>query len=467
MAPVHYDEWMSPADALLWNNERDPMLRSTILSVIVLEKSPDEERFQASIERFVTRIPRLRQRVVLDPLGAAPPRWEADANFDLAFHLRRVGAPGAGRLRDLFDLAAPVVMQAFDRDRPLWELHRVDGLEGGRCALLMKLHHAISDGVGLVRMTSSLIERSAEAPPPRAEPAPSLLDEPSHGGAFEESLRALRHRASENLDLSGRALGALGRAAVSAARGPVATAASGARLASSLVRLLRPVSEPMSPLLRGRSLASRLDAFEVPLADLKRAGHAVDGTVNDAFVGAITGALRLYHEHHGRPVSELRMTMPINLREGEAGKRAGNRFAPARFAVPIGMADPAARMRAIHERAAAQREEPALPAIEEITTLLARLPGRLGVGLFGSMLKAVDFVTSNVPGPPFPVYSSGARVERMIGFGPLSGAALNVTLFSYDGVCQLGIHADRAALPDPELFLSCLDKATAEILAVA
>jgi diacylglycerol O-acyltransferase len=82
------------------------------------------------------------------------------------------------------------------------------------------------------------------------------------------------------------------------------------------------------------------------------------------------------------------------------------------------------------------------------------------------MLKAVDFVTSNVPGPPIPVYSSGARVERMIGFGPLSGAALNVTLFSYDGSCQLGIHCDRAAMPDPELFLSCLDKATSEIVSV-
>jgi WS/DGAT/MGAT family acyltransferase len=466
MAPVQYDDWMGPADALLWNNERDPMLRSTILSVMVLDGPPDEERFRGAVERCLTRIPRLRQRVVLDPLGAAPPRWEADPNFDLGFHMRRVGAPGAGGLRDLLDFAAPVVMQAFDKDRPLWEMHRVDGLEGGRSALLLKIHHAISDGVGLVRMTSSLVERSAEPAARSPEPPPSLLDEPAPSGAFAESLRALRHRAAENLDLGGRALAAAGRGAVAWLRHPLSSSAAGLRMASSTFRLLAPVSEPMSPLMRARSLGSRLDAFEVPLADLKRAAHAVGGTVNDAFVAAVAGALRLYHEHHGRPVAELRMTMPINLREGEKGGRAGNRFVPARFAVPVGIADPAARMRAIHRRAVAWRGEPALPVSEEISLLLARLPGAVGVGLFGSMLKAVDFITSNVPGPPFPVYSSGARVERMIGFGPLSGAALNVTLFSYDGTCQLGIQSDRAAIPDPELLLSCLDKATSEVLAV-
>jgi diacylglycerol O-acyltransferase len=99
--------------------------------------------------------------------------------------------------------------------------------------------------------------------------------------------------------------------------------------------------------------------------------------------------------------------------------------------------------------------------------VLVRLPGAFSVTLFGSMLKAIDFVTSNVPGPPFPVYASGARVERMIGFGPLSGAAASVVLLSYDGTCHLGVATDDAAVPDPDGFVECLEQGLAEVLAAS
>ena len=134
--------------------------------------------------------------------------------------------------------------------------------------------------------------------------------------------------------------------------------------------------------------------------------------------------------------------------------------------MPVGIADPAERMKVFRERAIAQRGERALPLSEEISSVLARLPRTVTVSLFGSMLKAIDFVTSNVPGPPFPVFSCGAHVERMFGFGPLSGAAVNVTLFSYDGEVQLGINTDRAAVPDPGLFTDCLRRGLAEVLSV-
>ena len=131
-AELHYDERMSASDALMWNIERDPMLRSTILSAIVLDGLPDEARFRQALERALGKVPRLRQHVVLDPLGAAPPRWELDPHFDLGYHERRLRAPGAGSLRDLLDLAAPIAMQAFDKDRPLWELYRWRGSRAGR-----------------------------------------------------------------------------------------------------------------------------------------------------------------------------------------------------------------------------------------------------------------------------------------------------------------------------------------------
>jgi WS/DGAT/MGAT family acyltransferase len=464
-----YADRMSDADALLWNNERDPMLRSTILSLLLLDRVPDEARFRAALDRSLERIPRLRQRVVLDPLGAAPPRWARDPHFDLAYHVRRVGAPGKGSLRELLDFAAPIGMQAFDKDRPLWELHLVEGLEQGRQALVMKLHHAVTDGVGLVRMTSSLVERSREGAPDRSA-RPRSVDEEAElapeRGPFEEALAAIRHRAGTNLERASRLSRALRDGASALARRPLEALRDAGELAGSVARLLRPISEPLSPIMAGRSLAIRLEAFARPLDELKRAGKRVGGTLNDAFVAAVAGGLRLYHERHGRPVRELRMTMPINLRDPSRDLRAGNEFAPARFAVPIGIADPAERMRAIHARVAAQRSEPALPLTTEIAALLGRLPRALAVPLFGSMLKAIDFVTSNVPGPPFPVYAAGARVEQMWGFGPLSGAAANVTAFSYDGALAFGVNTDPAAVPDPELFVDCLERGVAEVVAV-
>jgi len=466
--PMVFDSWMGPSDALLWNIERDPMLRSTITSVLLLDRAPDEERLAGALERSLASIPRLRERVVLDPLGAAPPRWERDRGFDPGYHVRRMRAPGAGTLRDLLELAAPIAMQAFDKDRPLWELHRVDDLEGGRTALVMKLHHAVSDGVGMVRMTASLVERSREPDPRRADAAgePSLLEEPGADGAFGAVLGALRHRAEEDLGLTARAGRALGGAALGLVRDPLGTLQGAQELWSSLGRTLRPVSEPLSPVLTGRSLGVRFDVLSFRLEDLKRAAKAVSGTLNDAFVAAVTGGLRRYHEHHGCPVEALRMTMPVNLREGEAGRKAGNRFAPARFAVPVGLADPRERMRAIHAQVTAQRGERALPLAEEVSTVLGRLPRVVSVRLLGSMLKAIDFVTTNVPGPPFPVFASGAHVERMFGFGPLSGAAANATLFSYDGAVEVGLATDRAAVRDPERFLRCLEAGFDEVLSV-
>lgn len=463
---VHFDERMSAADALMWSIESDPQLRSTITSVWILDREPDWQRFRRKLDRCTREIPRLRQRAVEDPFGLAPPRWEIDPHFDLDFHVRRVAVGGDRSLRALLDLAEPLGMQAFDRDRPLWELHLVEGLEGGRVGMILKLHHAISDGVGLVRMTEGMVERSREAQADEHEPLPAA---PAAGGdsEVERLLSAVGHRVRSRLDRSGRAANALGAGLGRLLREPRASLRAVTEAAASVARLLAPVSEPMSPLLRGRSLSVRFEGLTLPLDDLKRAAKANGGTLNDVFVGAVTGALRRYHEQLGAPVEELRMNMPINVRDGEKGRNAGNQFAPARFAVPVGIADPGRRMREIHERVAAQRAEPALPLLDEISAAIGALPGSNPARLAGAMMKAIDFTTSNVPGPRFPVYASGARIEHMFGFGPLAGAAANVTCFSYDGKVAIALNSDPAAVSDPALFAECLRKGFDEVLAVA
>lgn len=472
---VVYDDWMSDSDALMWHIERDPLLRSTVLSVWLLDRAPDEERYAATFERTMRHVPRLRQRVVEDPLGVAPPRWENDPFFDPAYHIRRVRVPAAGTVRDLLDLAAPVAMQSFDKDRPLWELYRVEGLEEGRYGVILKLHHAMTDGVGMVRMTEGLVERSREA----------RIDKPRAGGKHAAEARAdperwseepageiahlgdaVRHRLGTALERARRAAAAVGRGVTQFAGHPVSSAGEVVETLESVAQLVRPVSEPMSPLWRRRSMGARLDVMEVPCDDMKRAAHAVEGTLNDVFVAAIAGGLNRYHRGHGQSVEALRMSMPINIRSGDKATVAGNQFVPARFAVPLDVTDPAERMRAVRGLVRKERDEPALGWIDQISAAINLLGEAAATRVTGSMMKAVDFVTSNVPGPPFPVYMSGARIERMFPFGPPAGAAVNITLFSYDGLAQIGVRSDPASVPDPERLLTDLQESFDEVLSV-
>src|SRR5262245_33321433 len=133
---------MSDADALMWRIEKDPLLRSTITSVVILDQAPDRGRFRRRLERATRVVPRLRPRVLGHAYSIAPPRWEVDPNFDLDYHLRWVRAAGDGSLREVLDMAAPIAMQGFDRARPLWEFYVVEVLEGGRSAIIQKIHHA-------------------------------------------------------------------------------------------------------------------------------------------------------------------------------------------------------------------------------------------------------------------------------------------------------------------------------------
>src|SRR5262245_52739201 len=130
--PIRFEDRMSDSDALMWNIEKDPLLRSTIAVVWLLDREPGRARFEEKIERATRTIPRLRQHVVSNPASIAPPRWEADPAFDLRYHVRWLRAPGGGELRDVLDFTAPVVMAGFDRARPLWELYVLSDMAQGR-----------------------------------------------------------------------------------------------------------------------------------------------------------------------------------------------------------------------------------------------------------------------------------------------------------------------------------------------
>ncbi|HUQ40709.1 MAG TPA: wax ester/triacylglycerol synthase domain-containing protein [Acidimicrobiales bacterium] len=458
---IHYENRMSDADALMWSIEKDPLLRSTITAVAMLDKAPDRATFEARLERGTRQVPRLRQRVVSNPFSLAPPRWEVDPNFDARFHIRWVKAAGDGSLAEVCRMAEPVAMQGFDRARPLWETVVVEGLAGGGAALVLKLHHAITDGVGAVKIALVLFDLEAEpgdlGPMPEA-PEVRVLSQPER---VADALDHQRRRALGRL----RRFPAIAAAAASAvAADPVGAARGVAEAAGSVARMLAPANEPLSPVMTARSLSVHFDTVSVPLEELKAAGRVAGGRLNDAFVAAVLGGWRRYHEAHDAYVESLRMAMPINVRNEASAEVAGNQFAPTRFLVPLGIDDPVERMRAVRELVAAQRAEPALALVDPFASIINRLPTTVSTGLFGSMLKGVDFTTSNVPGVPVPVFVAGAQMVSQFAFGPLSGAAANLTLVSYLDQVHVGINSDPAAVPDPDVLHQCMVEGFEEIL---
>jgi diacylglycerol O-acyltransferase len=279
-----------------------------------------------------------------------------------------------------------------------------------------------------------------------------------------ERLRSgVAHQAREQLGYVGR----LPAQVLSATGNPIGSGRRAVKLALSTARLMRPASEPLSPLMTGRSMSLRLDTLSASLSKLKAAAKLGEGRVNDAFVAAVAGGLDRYHRVHGAPAAALRMGMPINMRAATGDLVVGNQFVPARFVFPASIIDPVERIRALHELVARQRGEPGLSMAGPVSAVLNRLPMSVSTGVLGSMMKAIDVVTSNVPGAPMTVYMAGARVEATYGFGPLTGAAVNVTLLSYIDDVHVAVSTDPAAVPDPVVFLTCLQDGFDEIEALA
>jgi WS/DGAT/MGAT family acyltransferase len=259
--------------------------------------------------------------------------------------------------------------------------------------------------------------------------------------------------------LSG-AVSATGRAVLD----PVSTVSGIVGYAMSGMRVINRAAEP-SPLLRRRSLATRTEAIDIPLADLHKAAKAGGGSINDAYLAGLSGALRRYHEALGVPIGTLPMAVPVNVR-AEADTAGGNRFTGVNLAAPLGTADPVARMKKIRAQMTQRREEPAMNIIGSIAPVLSVLPTAVLEGITGSVIGS-DVQASNIPVYPGDTYIAGAKILRQYGIGPLPGVAMMVVLISRGGWCTITVRYDRASVRNEALFARCLLGGFDEILALA
>ena len=290
-------EFMRNSDAFTWSMESDPRLRSTVVTVMLLDRSPDWNDLRQRFDLISRRLPMFRQRVVESPTPA-PPRWQDDPDFELDFHVRRVSAPEPGTVDAVLEMARLAAMGDFDRARPCWKATLIDGLADGEAAMLCVFHHALTDGVGGVQIAMTLFGLAELAQP--HDPAAPQAPHASWLGDYRDVLRY-------DTGLAGKALTGAVKSAPEliyhSFRRPVATVQAATATAASVYRTVRPVSQTGSALMRERSLIRRVGVHDVPMPQLRDAAHHCGGALNDAFVAGVTGGLRRYHEKHGVEVA--------------------------------------------------------------------------------------------------------------------------------------------------------------------
>lgn len=410
-----------------------------VIGALVLESHgrgarEDFKRIRAQVERRLPALPILRRKLGSVPLGIGHPIWIDDPGFDLDAHLHRVALPAPGGEEELADAIAHLAELPLHRDRPLWEMHVIEGLQRGRFALVAKVHHAAVDGVGGALLMCGLLDAERVTTPIRAVAADPEQPEPAPSPAL----------------LLGDAAWSLGAQPLRGVRQVLRTTGTGARLAlSTLGKRSFPLPGAPRTRLNGRVTSRRSVALgTVPLDHVKQVKNAYASTVNHVVLAACAGALRRYlGTHGGIPAQPLVAAVPMALAERPADG-IGNAITPLLVRLPVHLADPLERLRASREASfdALRTQELIGNQLNEWADLVSpallagasALYSRLGLADYHPPL--VNLVISNVPGPAQPLFCAGSRVTACHPLGPIyDGCALNLTVMSYDG--KLGIGA--------------------------
>jgi hypothetical protein len=234
---------------------------------------------------------------------------------------------------------------------------------------------------------------------------------------------------------------------------------------SSARRVLGTRPAPGSGLFKRRSLSWRFDGIEIPLADLKAAAKAAQGSLNDVFLAGLVGGFKRYHDEMGVTLDRMPIGFPISLRT-ENDPMGGNKFAGSQYAAPLTIDDPVERVRHIQNFVRDTRAEPALDVMIRMMPVVTRLPIAAITAMTADFTAAQDAQISNVPGIPYPVYMAGAEITQFWPFAPVPGCGMMIVMMSHNGRCCIGINSDRAAVTEPELLVECLRAGLDEIVAL-
>lgn len=442
---------LTSMQTLLWRAERHPVQSSTSTVVIDLDRAPDWDRFVAAAEWGTRLVRRLRQRVVEPVVPTAAPTWADDPTFDLSYHLRRERVADRD---EMLEHAAQIALRPFDRTRPLWEGVLFEGMPDG-AAYVLKIHHALADPLGTVQLLT-MLQSGRRAHTPRKPVAEDVVA-PSEPHPVELAVAGLR---TDVAALPEAALAAARRVGAAAAR-PQAVVASTLRYGASVRRLITQAAPP-SPELSPRT--GRMWSFltlDAPLDSLREVARLGGGTLDDAAVALVLGALQRYHARRDVTVAEIPVGVRVSL---DRADDLGNRFAGAIISAPLSIDDPVDRVAAVRGEVLSLHTERALEVLDAAAPVINRMPSFVGASALRTAAAPDAFVLT-LPGPPRRRYMAGAEVQGSYVLGPLPGAALTVCLVTCGDTACIGVNVDASAVADLRGLEECLAEGVEEMVA--
>ncbi len=453
-------DWLSTMDAgfLQVENDTQPM---HVGSILLLDgPPPDYEAFCAHVQSRLDAVPRYRQRVEHPPLGIARPYWVDDPHFSLTYHLRHTAIPQPGREPQLQTLAGRIMSQRLDRDRPLWEMWLIEGLADDRWAVISKVHHAMIDGVSGHEILEILLDSDIASTPDRAstwqpQPGPTGTDLMREAATWTASLpRQLAH-----------ATGAVLRDPSGALRSGVTSTVGMAQVGRKMVGAHGVLNGPIGP--HRRWSWARGD-----LAEVRTIKSAVGCTVNDVVLASIAGGYRGFLLGRGDVIDEetVRSLVPVSTRSAEQRGRLGNQVTAMFADLPIGIANPLERLAVVATQMHQLKHGGEAVGVTSMVsaakfvpptlmTLAARTTFNVGQHLFNT-------VTTNIPGPQYPLFLLGRQMREMFPYIPIAeGARISIGIVSYDGRLMVASTGDYDAIPDLDDLSRSIEESLADLRA--
>ena len=451
---------LTALDSSFLHLERDAAHMHVAGCAIFEGEAPTHQELMDALESRLHLVPRYRQRLASVPFEQGRPVWVDDPHFNLAYHVRHSALPEPGAEEQLMRMTGRVFSQVLDRSRPLWEVWLVEGLSGGRFALLSKTHHALVDGISGVDIMTVLFDTSPD-PMPVAGPDHEWVARPLPSRA-QLLAEALLERATVP--------GEMARGARALLRGPRAVAGRAARAAGALGELamtgLNPAPSSLfnvriGPHRRFTWVRGDLDAF-------KAAKNSLGGTVNDVVLAAVAGALGSYMRLHGEETNdlELRAMIPVSVRADLERGALGNRVAAMWAPLPVGIADPVERLHKVSASMQQLKRSGQAVGAQVLTQLAGFAPSTIvsQAARLQARQRLFNLVVTNVPGPQFPLYLLGRELESIFPMVPLAkNTALGIAIMSYNGQLNFGLAADYDALADIDVLADELRASIAEL----
>jgi diacylglycerol O-acyltransferase / wax synthase len=457
--PMTKPERLSGLDTSFLHLERSGAHMHVASTSVFEGEAPTHEEFRDHIASRLHLVPRFRQKLRFVPLDQSRPVWVDDPHLNLDYHVRQTALPAPGSDEQLRNLAARIFSQQLDRSKPLWELWLVEGLTGDRFAIIGKSHHALVDGVSGVDITTVLFDLDSE-PAGAPEKAPPWLARPEPTDV-QLLTEAWRERLTSPKEIY--------RGFRAALRGP-RQVLKGVGATSKMVTAGMSAPDTVFNVEIGPH--RRFQMTQTDLDDLKRVKDAHGGTVNDVILSIVAGGIGRYLRARGHDTEELelRAMVPVSVRTTEEHGALGNRISAMMAPLPVWCEDPVERLRLMTGEMGDLKSSGQAVGAEILTKLTDFAPSTIAsqAARLQPAQRFFNLVVTNVPGPQFPLYVLGRKMESIFPMVPLARRqALCVGIMSYNGQVNFGLIGDYDAMADLDSFALDLEAATREVIATA